>query len=137
MAEAGTKLSVAQKIERVRQAFDAFKRGDIQAVSDSFTDDVVWHGRGSTKFGGDFKGKQATMAQILDFAQTFENINLEPHDILGNETHVVALISSSVTRNGKTYQDQEAFIFHVNDEGKTSEAWVANDTEQLKTALGG
>jgi ketosteroid isomerase-like protein len=137
MAEAGTKLSVDQKIERIRKALEAFKRGDVQAVSDTFTDDVVWHGRGSTKYGGDFKGKQATMAQILDFAQTFQDIDFNIHDIVANEAHVVALINSSVTRNGKKYQDQEAFIFHVNDDGKASEAWVASDTEQLKKSLEG
>jgi len=135
MAEAGTKLSLDQKIDIVRKDFDAFKRGDLQTISDSFTDDIVWHGRGSTQFGGDFKGKQATMAQILDFAQTFQDINFEIHDVVASQDHVVALVNSSVTRNGKTYSDKEAFIFHINDQGKTSEAWVASDTEQLKKAL--
>ena len=65
MAEAGTKLSVNQKIERVRRAFDAFGRGDLQTVGDSFTEDAVWHGRGSTKFGKDFNGKQETFAVHL------------------------------------------------------------------------
>ena len=30
MAEAGTKLTTQQKIERVRRAFDAFGRGDLE-----------------------------------------------------------------------------------------------------------
>jgi ketosteroid isomerase-like protein len=135
MAEAGTKLSLDQKVDIVRRNFDAFRRGDLQAISDSFTDDIVWHGRGSTQFGGDFNGKQATMAQILDFAQTFQDINFEIHDVVASQDHVVALVNSSVTRNGKAYSDKEAFIFHINDAGKTSEAWVASDTEQLKKAL--
>ncbi|HXN01007.1 MAG TPA: nuclear transport factor 2 family protein [Candidatus Dormibacteraeota bacterium] len=135
MAETGTKLTVDQKIDIVRKDFDAFKRGDLQTISDSFSDDIVWHGRGSTRFGGDFKGKQATMAQILDFAQTFQDINFEIHDIVASQEHVVALVNSSVTRNGKKYSDKEAFIFHINDSGKTTETWVASDTEQLKKAL--
>jgi uncharacterized protein len=137
MAEAGTKLSVAEKADRVRKAFEAFKRGDLETVSDSFTDDVVWHGRGSTRFGKDFKGKQATVGQIMDYAQTFQDINMEIHDLVANEQHVVALVSTSVKRNGKTYDDRQAFIFHVNDDGKTSEAWLASDTEQLKASLEG
>ena len=82
MAEAGTKLSTQQKIERVRQAFDAFGRGDLQTVGDTFTEDAVWHGRGSTKFGKDFKGRQATMANIMEYAQTFQDIKQDIHDIL-------------------------------------------------------
>jgi uncharacterized protein len=135
MAEAGTKLTTQQKIERVRRAFDAFGRGDLQAVGDSFTEDAVWHGRGSTKFGKDYKGKQATLANIMEYAQTFQDIKQDVHDILASDSHVAALVTATVTRNGKTYQDQQVFVFHVNDQGKVSEAWIASDTEQLKKSL--
>ena len=135
MAEAGTKLSTQQKIERVRQAFDAFGRGDLQTVGDSFTEDAVWHGRGSTKFGKDFKGKQATMANIMEYAQTFQDIKQDIHDILASDSHVAALVTATVSRNGKTYQDQQVFLFHVNDAGKVTEAWIVSDTEQLKQSL--
>ena len=135
MAEAGTKLNVDQKIERVRRAFDAFGRGGLQTVGDSFTEDAVWHGRGSTKFGKDFKGKQATLANIMEYAQTFQDIKQDVHDILGNDSHVVALVTATVARNGKTYEDHQVFVFHVNDDGKVSEAWIASDTEQLKQSL--
>src|ERR1700724_3082111 len=123
MAETGTKLNVDQKIDIVRKDFDAFKRGDLQTISDSFSDDIVWHGRGSTRFGGDFKGKQATMAQILDFAQTFQDINFEIHDIVASQEHVVALVNSSVTRNAKKYPAKKRFSFHYNDAGKTPHTW--------------
>jgi ketosteroid isomerase-like protein len=135
MAETGTKLNVNQKIERVRRAFDAFGRGDLQTVGDSFTEDVVWHGRGSTKFGQDFKGKQATLANIMEYAQTYQDIKQEVHDILASDNHVAALVTATVTRNGKTYEDHQVFVFHVNDDGKVSEAWIASDTEQLKQSL--
>ena len=137
MAEAGVKLSLDQKIQSIRDGFAAFKRGDLKAVAELFTDDAVWHGRGSTKFGGDFKGKDALMGNMAQFAQTFQDIRLDIHDILANDKHVVALVNNSVTRNGKTYADQQTFVFHVNDQGKTTETWVASDTEQLKKSLEG
>ncbi len=135
MAEAGVKLSLDQRIQKIRDGFEAFKRGDLKTVGELFTDDAVWHGRGSTKFGGDFKGKEALMGNMAQFAQTFQDIRLDIHDILANDKHVVALVNNSVTRNGKTYADQQTFVFHVNDQGKTTETWVASDTEQLKKSL--
>jgi ketosteroid isomerase-like protein len=135
MADAGTRLTTQQKIERVRQAFDAFGRGDLQAVGDTFTEDVVWHGRGSTKFGKDFKGKQATLATIMDYAQTYQDIKQDVHDILASDSHVAALVSSTVSRDTKTYHDHQVFVFHVNDAGKVTEVWIASDTEQLKASL--
>ena len=135
MAEAGIKLSLDQKIQSIRDGFEGFKRGDLKAVAQLFTDDAVWHGRGSTKFGGDFKGKDALMGNMAQYAQTYQNIRLDIHDILANDKHVVALVNSSVQRDGKTYADQQTFVFHVNDQGKTTETWVASDTEQLKKSL--
>lgn len=135
MAEAGTKLSLEQRIQSVRDGFEAFKRGDIQAVSDQFTDEAVWHAGGTTRFGGEHRGKQAVIQNILDFAQTYQNINLEAHDFVANDKHVVALVNGSVVRNGKTYKSHEAYVFHVNDDAKITEAWAIGDTEQLKASL--
>lgn len=137
MAEASTKLSLDQRIQIVRSGFEAFKRGDLKTVGELFTDDAVWHGRGSTKFGGDFKGREALLGNMAQFAQTFTDIQLDLHDILANENHVVALVNSSVKRNGKTYDDHQTFIFHLNNQGKTTETWIVSDTELLKKSLEG
>jgi ketosteroid isomerase-like protein len=136
MAEAGTKLSLDQKIQVVRDAFDAFKRGDLKALSDTWSDDFVWHARGSI-FGGDFKGKDAALGAIARYPQTLEDITLDFHDMLANDKHVVALVNSSFKRAGKTYQDQLVYIFHINDRGKATEGWIIADTELAKKAVEG
>lgn len=135
MAEAGTKLSLEQRIQPVRNGFDAFTRGDMQAVSEQFTDDAVWHGTGTTRLGGDHRGKQAVIANILDFAQSYQDISMNLHDIVANEQHVVALVTTSVSRNGKSYKSHETYVFHVNNDAKITEAWAITDTEQLKASL--
>ena len=137
MAEAGTKLSLDQRIQPVRNGFDAFKRGDIQAVSDQFTDDAVWHGTGTTQFGGEHRGRQAVVQNIVNYAQSYQDIKQDLHDFVANDKHVVALVTTSVSRNGKTYTSQETFVFHVNDQAKITEAWAITDTEQLKASLEG
>jgi ketosteroid isomerase-like protein len=136
MAEAGTKLSLDQKIQVVRDAFAAFNRGDLKALSDTWSDDFTWHSRGSV-FGGDFKGKDAALGAIARYPQTFQDITLDFHDIVANEKHVVALVNSSFKRGGKTYQDQLVYVFHINDQAKATEGWLIADTELAKTAVGG
>ncbi len=134
MAEAGVKVSVDQKIQAVRDAFAAFNRGDLKALSDAWTDDFVWHARGSV-FGGDFKGKEAAIAAIARYPQELQDIKLDFHDFVANDKHVVALVNGSFKRSGKTYQDQLVYIFHINDQGKTTEAWIIADTEMAKNAM--
>jgi uncharacterized protein len=134
MAEATTKLSLDQKVQVVRDAFDAFKRGDMKALTETWTDDFVWHARGSV-FGGDFKGKEAALGAIARYPQELQDIKLDIHDIVANDKHVVALVNTSAKRAGETYEDQVVYIFHINDQGKTSEAWIIADTEQSKNAM--
>ena len=136
MAEAGTKVSLDQKIQNVRDAFAAFKRGDMKALTETWTDDYVWHAHGSV-FGGDFKGKDAALGAIARYPQEFQDIELDIHDIVANDKHVVALVNSSFKRSGKPYQDQLVYIFHVNDQGKTTEAWIFADTELAKNIVQG
>lgn len=136
MAEAGTKVNLDQKIQVVRDAFAAFKRGDLQALSDTWTEDFTWHARGSV-FGGDFKGKDAALGAIARYPQTLEDIELDFHDILANDKHVIALVNSSFKRGGKSYRDQLVYIFHINDQAKATEAWIISDTEQTKNAVEG
>jgi ketosteroid isomerase-like protein len=135
MAEAGTTLSLEQRIKPVRDGFEAFTRGDLQTVGEQFTDDAVWHGAGTTNFGGDHQGKEAVMANILNFAQSYQSIEMKAHDFVANDKHVIALVDTSVERNGKTYKSREAYVFHVNDDARISEAWAITDTEQLKASL--
>jgi ketosteroid isomerase-like protein len=136
MAETTTKVSLDQKIQNVRDAFAAFKRGDMKGLTETWTEDYTWHARGSV-FGGDFKGKEAALGAIARYPQEFQDITLDIHDILANDTHVVALVNSSFKRSGKTHRDQLVYIFHVNDQGKTSEAWLIADTELAKQVIEG
>ena len=46
-------------------------------------------------------------------------------------------MNSSFKREGKAYQDQIVYIFHINDQGKTTEGWIIADTELAKNAVQG
>lgn len=130
-----TKLTPEQKIAILHKGYDAFNRGDINTVMDLQAEDAVWHGRGSTRYGGDFKGKEKILGFLAQFAQDFEESKLDVHDILANDEHAVVLITSSGRRKGKSYEDKVVHVHHINDEGKTTEFWFVIDTEQLKEAL--
>src|SRR6184192_2715548 len=47
----------------------------------------------------------------------------EPHDILANDEHGVALIILTAERNGKTITDNETHVVHFRD-GKVAESWI-------------
>jgi uncharacterized protein len=135
MSSARTKPTVEEKIRLVRDLYAAFGRGDIASIQAAFADDVGWHFPGSTALAADVKGKAAAIGRLGLPMQYFEEFKLEVHDVLGSADHVVALVSSTVRRNGRTFQNKEAHVFHVSPDLKVAEAWFTLDTEQMKEAL--
>ena len=135
MAEAGTKLSKEQKIAKLRDAYAAFDRGDINAVMEFVTDDAVWHGAGTTKYGQERRGKQEILQQLAMLPQDFEEFKLEVHDIMASDDHIAVLLSQRSKRKGVVYEDKQVHVHHLTDDGRSRELWIVNDTEKLKTAL--
>ncbi len=122
-----TKLTPEEKAGRIRRGYDASNRGDLAGYLDDFADDAVMH-----FIRGDVNGKQAIREFLTQQAQEFEEFRFEPHDVLASDEHVVALVSSTLRRQGQTYQSRLVHVFHLNDEGKTKEGWVFAEPETLK-----
>jgi ketosteroid isomerase-like protein len=127
----------AAAIERARKGYTAFDAGDVQTVIDLIADDVKWHVGGTSKFAGDYEGKQ----KVLEFfgrlmAEGFVQKHAI-HDILANDQHVVVLCDVSVTYNGKTDSGQVVDVYHENDQGQLKEFWrIAADQARLDALIG-
>lgn len=108
----------------LRKGYEAFSKGDLDTVRTIFADDIVWHVGGRSPLAGNYKGIDEVFGF---FGKTIElsggTLKLEIHDILANDEHAVALVSSRAERGGKRLADNGAHIFHVKD-GKVIEFWA-------------
>src|SRR5258708_15136953 len=87
---------------RLRQGYENFDKGDLDAIRGDFAPDTVWHSGGSNILTGDYKGIDDVFAYFMKIVQeTGGTFKTEVHDVLANATHGVALVRSSATRNGK------------------------------------
>ena len=113
----------------VRRGYAAFGTGDITTLGELFADDIVWHVGGRSSITGDYRGK----AEVLGFfgqlaARTGGTFRSEIHDVLANDEHVVALVTLSAARDGKSLHDNGAQVFHVAG-GKVTETWFHPDDQ--------
>ena len=108
----------------LRKGLEAFGRGDLDTVQSLFADDIVWHVGGNNQLSGDYKGKQEVLGWLAKNAElSGGTLKVEPHDILGNDEHVVALITATAQREGKSLRDNATQVYHVTD-GKVTEVWL-------------
>jgi ketosteroid isomerase-like protein len=106
-----------------RRGYDAFNSADLDTVRSLFANDIVWHASGRDRFAGDKHGIDATMGSFLEIMQaTSGSFHLDIHDIIANDDHAVALVTSHLEVDGKKYEDRGAHVVHIKD-GKVTESW--------------
>ena len=107
----------------MRDALAAFGRGDTDAVSQYWAEDIRWHLPGRGPLAGDYEGA----AQVLGlFGRLFElsgdTWRTETHDVLANDEQAVLLFTSRAERAGKQLEDSNIQVIHIR-EGKWTEVW--------------
>ena len=115
--------------ELIRKGYEAFGKGDMDTIRGLFAEDIVWHAPGRSQFSGDFQGVDEVLGQFARlFEETNGTFNVEIHDVLANDEHVVVLAVARGERSGKTLEDRGVQVFHVKD-GKVTEQWLHSEDQ--------
>ena len=103
---------------------EVFESGDY---ADAVAEDVEWWEIGTPE---PVRGKAAFIEHRQQSADKWQ-ITSRLHDVVANDTHVIALIEATVERNGAVLDYREAEILHVRD-GKFTQRWAfADDTAAI------
>ena len=114
--------------EPIRQAFDAFARGDMATMQSLVAEDTVWHIAGRGPLAGDHHGRDAVFEMFGRLVQASEGtFDQRLLDVLTSEDHAVALTHATARRGDHNYKGQDAWIFELRD-GQIAEAcWRPED----------
>ena len=127
MPQTKTKLSPQEKIARLRAMYEAFNKRDLDRAHQTYAEDAIWHG-----VLGEVKGRQAILASGREVMGKVEELKLEPHDILANDEHVVALLKVTIRSKGRTIETNGVEAYHFDDEGNIKEGWAHFEAEKFK-----
>ena len=108
-------------------AYDALSRGDMDALGETFADDVSFSVPGSTPLTGEYKGKDQVFAffqRVMDMSGG--SFKLLPHSIIADDEHAVGLLALTAERNGKSAGYNSVHVVHI-DDGKLAEFWEFPD----------
>ena len=119
-------MAAASDADVVRRAYEAFSRGDMDALrTEAFAPDVQWHQGGKSQISGDYSGVDA----VLNFFQklfqlTDGTFRATVHDLLASDQHVVVLGTIEGQRGGRSVSNGNyCQVFHMRN-GRAAEVWV-------------
>jgi ketosteroid isomerase-like protein len=118
--------------ELIRSSYDAFARGDVDAVLASFADDILWHVPGRGPLSGDYRGR----AEVLGFFGAFMKLSngtfhIYVDDILAKGETVVALVTESAQRGGRSWSSPQAHVWTVQN-GRITRFWQYQGDQQTE-----
>ena len=122
---------------KVREAYAAFGRGDLDGYLHHCTMDFCFNVPGRSAVAGTFRGKEGQEqlgGRVMEISGgTFRE---EVLDVLANDQHAVVLASHRFERNGKSKEYLTAHVYNVR-EGKLAECWEQpRDQAQFDDAWG-
>jgi uncharacterized protein len=128
-----------ENVEAVQRLYDAFNRGDVEAVLGCFADDLVFHEPDTLPHGGAYRGPagmQEFLGKVLQHWE--EGAQLVAEEIVdGGDTVVTrARYRARARATGIEVDVPMAEVVRVRD-GKWTEAWVYPDTALMLRALEG
>lgn len=132
-------MSEQDNIQLVRNAYDSFKRGEIEGVLNSLADDIEWTTPGPTDImptAGTRRGRQA-VAEFFSMLNDQEDFEVfEPEEFIAQGEKVVAICKSRsrIKATGKTAETTLVHVFDISD-GKVQRFREFFDTAAILPAL--
>ncbi|MBV8134694.1 MAG: nuclear transport factor 2 family protein [Deltaproteobacteria bacterium] len=122
---------------KVREAYAAFGRGDVDGYLRHCTRDFYFNVPGRSAVSGSFRGKEGLdqlFRRVMEIsAGTFQE---EVQDVLANDQHAIVLARHRFERGGKAKEYLTAHVYEVR-EGKLGECWEQpRDQVQFDAAWG-
>jgi len=118
----------------LRDSDEAQLKGDVEAFTASFTDDVVVNIAGKSSLAGVYKGKDQFLEVFQRFMERAPEYTFEPHAYFADDDHGVILQRSHYKRGSETADVNDSFVCHFRD-GKISEFWFTSEDQYAVDAF--
>ena len=111
----------------VLRSFEAFNSGDLDALREYFTEDIVLRFAGNNAMSGTYRGRDAVMDALGRAIQGW-GPHAELEAILASDDHVMAFFHATGERDDKTMDLILAMPIKLNADAKLTDIWfLAND----------
>jgi uncharacterized protein len=123
-------------VDVVQSAWDAFGRGDIEAVLEAIAPSAETRLPETLPWGGSFTGPEGFQDFLARLGESFEQFSATPEKVLGaDDDHVIVVAKTKGrTKKGTPIESMVVWVYQLRD-GKIADAESFGDTAQVLQAL--
>jgi uncharacterized protein len=126
----------SENVDVVKQGFEAFGRGDLDAVAETFDEQVEWWSSDEVPNGGTIKGRDAVIQSFAAISDDWDEFILEPEQFIdaGDWVVVRGTARAKAKASGQTIEERFAHLVEIRD-GKTVRGSFHSDSAKEYKAL--
>jgi ketosteroid isomerase-like protein len=130
-------MSEHPNVIRIREAYEAFAKGDIPALDEVFAEDIRWHEPGRNQLSGDFEGR----ARVYDLfgrlmTLTEGSFRIELRALLADDDHAIAFADISAHVGDRSFSVTNTHVLRFSGE-KVAEFWETSGDQYAQDAVFG
>src|SRR5829696_2481157 len=129
-----------ENVETLKRGFEAFNRGDINAMLEEFDPDVEWHTASDIPDSTVYRGHDGVASLIQEWVNSFEDFRVDAEELIDRGEYVVLSVVLRGRIPGSLESDREVTLrrFGVDkvSNGKIVEVREYMTLEQVLEAVG-
>jgi hypothetical protein len=127
-------------VDTIKQGYEAFGRGDLDAATENFSDDICWDNPEAPQVpnNGVTRGKDGVKQLFAALGDHWDSFSITPDEFIDGGDTIVVLSHSEQTgkETGKSVKLPWVHIWRFGDDGKVTEVQALTDTAMAADALG-
>ncbi|MGE5281501.1 MAG: nuclear transport factor 2 family protein [Chloroflexota bacterium] len=123
-------------IDTARSAYDAFGRGDLDALKESFAEDAVWLTSDDLPLGGETRGRDEIIANFAQLPSYWSSFSVEPTEFIDAGEYVVVLGTQKAANDKGSFEAPFAHVLKYDEDGKLVRGEFHADSAKAAKLLG-
>jgi uncharacterized protein len=118
-------------VDTARSAHQAFSRGDLAAMKESYAEDAVWYSSDEVRPGGEVHGRDAIIEMMGQLPDHWSTVSVEPSEYIDGGEYVVVLGTVRFANDNGSQESPFVNVLRFNSEGKVVRGEIHTDSAKI------
>lgn len=121
-------------VDIARAAYEAFGRGDLEALRENFAEDGTWVTSDELPLGGETRGRDAILENFAQIPNYWSSFSVEPSEFIDGGEYVVVLGTQRAGNDSGSFESPFAHVMKF-ENGKVARGEFFADSAKAAKVL--